>query len=234
LPLSVIGVYDFAMKCMMALDFIIGGLYNSFYPKVISIMKSLDEKKSTPEVNRYYHGLIGAVMLLVCGSIVFFSMVIDAGLIGKGYEEAILYLPWIGIYYLLRSIRYYFAFPIGILKFSKPLPVIYLIISALRIGVILLFMSYDIYAVIISAILSNGLEIFLLWLFLKQKFAYRFNAFKIIFTPLLLAAFISVSVLIGMTSIVTYLVYPVVCVSLLWWVYRKELRVLNFSKYLGK
>jgi O-antigen/teichoic acid export membrane protein len=233
LPLPVIGVYDFAMKCMMALDFIIGGLYNSFYPKVISIMRGMDEKKSTPEVNRYYHGLIGVIMLLVCGSIVFFSMVIDAGLIGKGYEESIAYFPWIGIYYLIRSIRYYFAFPIGILKFSKPLPVIYLIISVSRIGVILLLMPYGIYAVVVSAIFSNGLEIVLLWLFIKQKFDYRFNVFKIIFTPLLLSVFIGLSVQLEMSSMWMYLAYPIVCLSLLWWVYRKELRLLNFSKYLG-
>jgi O-antigen/teichoic acid export membrane protein len=229
---DVIGVYDFAMKCMLVIDFIVGGLYNSFYPKVLGMIMVQDKKQTTVEINRYYHGLTGVVMLLVCLSVPGFMVLIDSGIIKSGYEDAIHYMPLIGVTYLVRSIRYYFTLPYGALKYSKPLPWIYLGISAFKIGLMLLFVGrYGVYAVIGSAVLSTALEIILLRRGVADRFHFQMNALKLISAPILLALVMTVTFLIaGETSYGVQALYLAVCVGLLATFYRRELRQLKLSK----
>lgn len=232
LPLATIGIYDFAVKCMLALEFIISGLYNSFYPKVIGAVMRQQQKKSTPEINRYYHGLIAVVMVLVCLAVLFFTLIVDVHLIHSGYELALQYLPLIGIVYLIRVIRYYFAFPYGALKYSKPLPVIYTVISLFKFAMILLLIEeYEVYSVIMAAVLSSLLEILLLWYFIRAKFEFNFNKLKILLAPLLLAVIIGLFEWFHILAThLMYGLYIVLCAMILGLLYRNEIKVLGIKK----
>lgn len=233
---SEIGVYDFAMKCMLVIDFIISGLWNSFYPKVIGqVIAQSGQKHATIEINRYYHGLTGIIMLLVCLSIPGFMALIDTGLIKSGYEKSIQFMPLIGVTYLVRSARYYFVLPYAALKYSKPLPWIYLGISIPKICLMALFVShYGVYAVIGSAIVCTGLEVFLLWWGVRDKFYFKMNMAKLILAPLLLAlTMVIVFTLTGKTGYGIQSLYLLLCVALLGALYRNELKQLKLSKYIG-
>ncbi len=234
LPLATIGVYDFAVKCMLAVEFVISGLYNSFYPKVIGIVMAQDQKASAPEVNRYYHGLIACIMVLVCLAILGFSVVIDLGIIKAGYEDSIDYLPLIGIVYLVRAIRYYFSMPYGALKYSKPLPLIYIFVSVLKIGLIVLFIGkYGVYAVIGAAVVSSAFEIYMLWRAIRKHFRFQFNKLKILAAPLLLALCIAIIHSVGLLeSYIAYGFYLVTCFFVLVVLYRNEIRTIMDGKIL--
>lgn len=232
LPLSTIGVYDFAVKCMLGLEFVISGLYNSFYPRVISAVMEQEKKQSTPEINKYYHGLVASIMLMVCLAILAFSMAVDFGILGSGYEESLLYLPLIGMIYLVRSMRYYFTMPYGALKYSKPLPVIYLGVSIFKILIIVILVrQFDVYAVIAAALVSSLVEVYFLWRGIRGKFAFKFNKVKIIIAPLTLAALIAVSQrLFYVGSYVNYSIYLLACLVILTLLYRRELLSLIQKK----
>lgn len=191
-----VGQYDFAFKCLLVIDFIIGGLYNSFYPKVIGLVnqQTKGKKSSTIIINRYYHGLISVSMLLVSLSILFFPLLFESGLLRAGYREAWTYIPLIGVVYLLRSIRYYFSFPFGALKYNKPLPYIYLGVSIIKITLMFLFIkTLHVDAVIFSAMISSAAEIYLLNYSMKDRFIFNYNPLKIVAAPVLLGALILVS-----------------------------------------
>lgn len=232
LPLSTIGVYDFAVKCMLAIEFVISGLYNSFYPRVIGMVMEQDRKQSTPEINRYYHGLVAAIMLLVCFAILAFYLAVDLGIIGEGYEESIRYLPLVGMVYLARAMRYYFTLPYGALKFSKPLPVIYMGVSMFKLLVILLLIRhFEVYAVITAALLSSLVEAYLLWRGVRDKFDFYFNKVKIIIAPLILAALIGISQqFFFWGSLFNYTFYVIICLVILTVLYRRELLSLMAGK----
>ncbi len=72
-----LGVYDLALKCMLAIEFVLTGLNSSFYPKVLGIVAMQKEKHNTIETNRYYHGLTAMAMLLVSASIFVFPIIIE-------------------------------------------------------------------------------------------------------------------------------------------------------------
>ncbi len=77
LPMAQVGIYDLTVKCVMAIEFVLAGSYNSFFPKVLGIVALQTEKKSTVEINRYYNGLTAVTILLVGLCIFFFPIIIE-------------------------------------------------------------------------------------------------------------------------------------------------------------
>lgn len=233
LPLSTIGVYDFALKCLIAIEFIMNSLHNSFYPKVVSTITAQTSKGSTPELNRYYYGLVAMVMIAVSVSIFALPIALDIFKTDKGYHEAVKYFPYIAIIYLLKAIRYYFAIPYGVLKYTKPLPVISFFITLIKVGLILLLVrQFEIYGIVAAALISSIIEIGLLKYGLRKKFDFQFNAFKMIVAPaLLLSAVLTTEPFVPQhLKLLIHLLYVVVTGAFLLWGYRNELKLFKRPK----
>lgn len=233
--LSTIGVYDFAIKCLVVVEFIMNGLYSSFYPKVVSVVMAQTTKGSTVETNRYFYGLTAVVMLMVSSGILVLPFLVDQLDNNRGYHEAVQYFPYIAIIYLLKGMRLYFAVPYGILKFTKPLPLIYTIISVIKIGGILLLVgSYGIYGIVTSTLISSMVEIVLLRYVAQGKFKFQYNLFKIIIAPLvlLMTVLFFEPTLSKEYPLLIHVAYVVIVGGFLLWVYRNELKLLNFTKIL--
>lgn len=237
LPLSQVGIYSFAVQCMLVVEFVINGLFSSFYPKVVSMVMDQEEKKATVELNRYYYGLTAVVLVLVSGSIVAFPLVLDWFVIKNDYLLSVPLIPFIALLYVFKAMRMYFSIPYGILKYTKPLPAIYLIVSGLKVaGMFLLIGAMGVYGVILSGLISQWLEIALLYRSGAARFEYKFNAFKLIWLPVGLALMIaSAEPLVGRDHpLPVHAGYMIACVTLLFWVYRNELKLISPSKIFGK
>ena len=235
LPLSSIGVYDFSLKCLVVIEFIMGGLHNSFYPKVVSTIMAQKDKGSTIELNRYYHGLTAVIMLMISSGILVLPFLVNLLDKSKGYQEAIAYFPYIAVIYILKSLRLYFAAPFGILKYTKPLSVIYMAVSAIKILLMLLLMTrFGILGVVISSMVAAVFEIVFLKYSIKDRFKFQYNAFKLIVTPLvLLVTVLLVEPFAGNEyPLIVHGSYLLIVVVFLFWVYRNELKTLNFNKLL--
>lgn len=224
-----VGVYDFAVKCLIPVELLMQGMHNAFYPKVISAVISQQEKGSTPEINRYYHGLIAVTMLVTCASILVLPWAIETFVTKSSYQASIRYVPYLAILYFFRSARTFFVVPYMILKYTKRLSVIYFVISVIKIGLMfLLIKELQVYGVIVASLLCILLELWLLRRFIEGKFRLRYNYFKIIIAPALLGLFILLSELSPWTQPhVKHFLYIIICLVLLLWLYRNEIRSLN-------
>jgi O-antigen/teichoic acid export membrane protein len=227
-----VGAYDFVWKCLLVVDLVIGGLYNSFYPKVISTIAGQERKGSTPTINRYYHGLTAAIMLLVSGVIFALPLLQHFGLMKPEYEASLRYVPYMGLIYLIRAMRYYFGLPYGALKYTKPLPYIYLLISVVKIGLMLMFIrQHGVMAVIGASLISGVLEVLFLYFNIRSKFSFTFNAFKIIAAPLSLGAIIVVlESTLDANKDILHASYCVFSFLILLWLYRNELKLITLPK----
>jgi len=230
LSLGDVGVYVFATQCLIVLELLMNGLHNSFYPKVVSAVMESPEKRSTPLINRYYHGLTAIVMLAACMGVLLLPWAIETFVHKQSYQATIPYLPFLATIYFFRTMRLYFTVPYGILKYTKPLPVVYVIVAAMKIVLMILLMpSFGVFGVIIAALTSAAFEIVLLRNSIKSMFQFRFNFFKIVGAPLIL--FIMIVLLEPMMGksypYTIHFVYLVSCVALLWWAYRNEIQLLN-------
>jgi O-antigen/teichoic acid export membrane protein len=229
LPLATLGVYDLALKCLMAIEFILTGLNTTFYPNVLGMIAAQKEKGGTVEINRYYHGLTAVAMLLVSTSIFVFPWVIEVFFTKPGYQQAVPLLPFLAIIYLFRCARLFVAVPYSGIKYVKPLPYFYLIMVVVKIGAMyLLIGSFGIYGVIAATWMSCMAEIIILYLGIRNRYAFKINAAKMIVAPLSLGALILVlEPLLG--SQFPYLVhgfYVIVSGAMLLWAYRNEIKTL--------
>jgi O-antigen/teichoic acid export membrane protein len=225
LPLSAIGLYDFAVKCLIGIEFVINGLHSSFLPKVVSAIIEQKEKGSTVELNRYYHGLISVTMVITTLGILALPFIVGL-LDNKGqYSGAIQYFPYIGVLFILKAIRLYFGLPYVLLKYTKPLSVIYFIVSAVKILVMIALMQrFGVIGVVISSLLGAGLEIVLLKWGLNGKFNFQYNRYKLIIVPLSVLFIVLVLEPFTANEVwVVHVLYVVIVLILLLWVYRNEI-----------
>jgi O-antigen/teichoic acid export membrane protein len=227
-----LGVYDLALKCMLAIEFVLTGLNSSFYPKVLGIVAMQKEKHNTIETNRYYHGLTAMAMLLVSASIFAFPIIIEFVFTKPGYRQAIAILPYAAVIYLFRTMRLFFAFPYAALKYSRPLPIYYLLILLIKVGAMfILIRKFGVYGAIASTWISYVAEIVMLYWGVKDKFSFKISIAKMIIAPLSLAALIMVvEPWLGVAY--PYWVhgfYVLIALATLGWVYRLEIKKLFLS-----
>lgn len=235
LPLSSVGVYDFAIKSLVGVELIMNGLHSAIIPKVIKLVTAKEPKGTSLEINRYYHGFIAVVMITVCASIWIIPMAIEwlgTYLNRPDYIRATSILPYIAVLYIGRTVRLFFGLPYSILKYTKPLPVIYTLVSIVKIGgMVLLIQDFGVMGVIISTAASILVEILLLYVLSKNRFDFRFNGYKIIVAPAVLIATVLIcesTVLYNYQSL-RHFIYCVLCAIVLALVYRVELKNLKLT-----
>jgi O-antigen/teichoic acid export membrane protein len=239
LTLADVGVYDVALKCLLPIELLMNSLQSAFYPRVVARLMGKTDQRGSEEINRYYHGLIAVVMLLVTGSIFAFPIAIKVFVLRlfsnkAAYAEAVQYIPYIAVMYLFRVMRMYFAIPYNTLKYTRPLPVIYLMVVAIKILLMIALMRViGVYGAVAASLASAAAEVILMRRFMKGRFVYRFNVFKIVLVP----TFLTILILVvepfvpSNWSWTAHAFYLVVCVALLLWTYRNELRFVNpFAK----
>lgn len=230
-----LGVYDFTIKCLLVLDFVISGIFNSFFPKILSHSSDQALAGSSIEINRYYHGLTAAIMIMVSGTILVLPVLITVLVKKPGYSESVDFVPYASLVFLLRGMKFFFGLPYNTMKHSKPLPVIFMIVAVGKVAVsYLLIKQFGIYGAIAATVMAAGGEVVLLWLWMRAKFAYFFNPLKLIIGPLLLMVTVLVSEPLLHFSFPwqAHLGYVLLTCLLLVWLYRKEIVLLDIRKIL--
>lgn len=232
LPLASVGVYDFAIKSLVGVELVMNGLHSALLPRVLKLINIRETKSTSPEINRYYHGFISVIMIVVCGAIWLVPLAIEwlSDLLGKpGYLGSIDLVPYIAVLYIGRTVRLFFGLPYSILKYTKPLPVIYAVVAAVKIGGMFLLIPYwGVMGVVVSTAGSVLTEVVMLYLLSRHRFTFKFNSYKILIGPIALIALVVAGELTPMfPSDVRHFFYCVLATFMLGFVYRFELRNLK-------
>ncbi len=235
LPIAQVGIYDLTVKVVTAIEFVLSGFYNSFFPKVLGIVALQNEKKTTIEINRYYNGLTAVTILLVGLCIFFFPIIIEWFITKPGYNEAIPWIPFVAVTYLLRTVRFYVSMPYAATRYQKPLPFFYLLIVAAKIGAMLFLIPlYGIMGVLISTWIGYCVEVIILYFGIRNKFSFKVNLFKTLTAPMLMALLIvTIEPWLGSAHpLPAHAGYLAFGAGLLAWAYRNELKVIQLSKII--
>lgn len=232
LALAPVGIYDFTIKCLVGIELVMSGLHSAIVPKVIKLLNAQESKGTSLEINRYYNGFIAVMMMVVCGAIWIVPIAIEwisTYLNRPAYQLSISVVPYIAILFIARSVRLFFSLPYSLLKYTKPLPVIYSVISVIKIGgMVLLVENLGIAGVIVSSAASIVVEILLLFLFSKNRFTFRFNPYKILIAPaIVIFTIVVVELTFQGNENLFHFFYCVGCLFVLLFVYRVELKNLK-------
>lgn len=238
LPMSSVGVYDFAIKCLLGIEFLMSGLHSSFYPKVVKEIMEQKTKGSSPTINRYYNGLIAVIMLVVCAAIFILPFGVEwlADQFNKpGYKDSMEFIPYIALLYLFRCVRLFFGYPYSVLKYTKPLPLIYFAAAVVKIaGMLILIKHYGVMGVVLAGMMSQVVEMILLYRQVKDRFLFHFNVVKVVVAPLVVFIVILLLELILPKDfrIGAHVSYLLLCFLLLVWVYRNELKQIDLNRII--
>ncbi|HEY3404633.1 MAG TPA: lipopolysaccharide biosynthesis protein [Ohtaekwangia sp.] len=233
---STVGIYELAIKCLAPVELLLNGLNASINPQIVkAISQQEPPKTSTPEINRYSYGLVSVIMLAVTVAILIMPWLVDWFITKTDYSRAIPYLPYIAAIFIFKAMRLYFILPYSVLKKMNNLTAINLFVSLLKIVLMLWFIrKWELYGVIMSSALAYFIEMILLWYYLKDHYIIRFNFFKLIAGPLALFCLILIvePMLGNVYPALIHFVYVGLCVMLLWFLYRNELKFLDPLKIL--
>lgn len=232
--IATVGVYEFAIKCLAPVELLLNGLNASMFPQVIKqIGKQEGNKSSTPEINRYFYGQISVIMLAICLSIIFLPWLVDWFIQKSDYAKALRYVPYLAVIFIFRAMRLYFVVPYNVLKKMDRLTVLNFFVSLVKIGLMItLIMQWELFGVIISSALAYGIEMVMLWYYLRKDYQMKFNTFKLMIGPLFLFFVIVLTepfLSVDYPTLIHY-GYGCICAMLLWFSYRNEIKLITPSK----
>jgi O-antigen/teichoic acid export membrane protein len=235
--LSMVGVYDFALKCLVPIELILNGLNATINPQVVKIISSQVVKQATVEINRYFYGLVAVMMIMICVTVFAVPVGIDWFVSATRYGEALQYLPYLAVLFVFRAVRLYFVVPYSVLKQMRPLTLLNFVVAVLKIALMIwLVRIWYIEGIIMSAALAFMFELVLLRKFLLPYYQIQFNAFKLMIAPFLILLMIVCAEpwIPAGYGWLAHGVYAVVCALVLAVAYRNEWQHIPFMKAIIK
>lgn len=221
-----VGIYDFAIKCLVPLELFLNGINQSSLPRVIKQFNSQPKEKiTTPEINRYYYGQVSIMMLAICCAVLVLPWLLEWFVRESDYTDVLNYTSFIAALFVMRAIRLYFGAPYSILKYMKQLTAINFVLAFVKMGLmVILVQRYSVMGIIYASVIAGLLEIVLLWVFIKEKAVIKFNSVKMLVVPLLLGVIIFFGELMipSAYSLWAHLTYCVLCGLMLLLAYRNE------------
>ncbi len=229
LPLSSVGVYDLAMKCLLVIDLILIGLNSAFMPRAIEVLSRGATPAERTEINRFYHGLSAASLLVVTLAMVVLPPVVLIFFDFERYGQVLALLPVASVAYLVKPLRLAMAMPFGALRYSRPLPFIYLAVMALKFATMFWLIPYvGLWGALYATIFAACAEIALLYVAIKPRFTFTMNPVKMVAIPLCVGSAILFFEprVYSAHALLLHAIYLALTVLLLVTVYRKELTEL--------
>ncbi|MFI5171708.1 MAG: polysaccharide biosynthesis C-terminal domain-containing protein [Chitinophagales bacterium] len=179
-----VGIYDFALKCALLIEFGGLGLLSSINPRVYQLWKSNALAESTPGENRYHHIFSSFNILFIALNIVVIPVVVKLFVHNESYYASIELLPFIFISFAFRGLYNLFSNPLIYYKKTKALPRVLFISAVIQIiSAILLVKYFGIWGAVWSYIMIKPVQVFFLWLESRRVFRFRFNMIKMIIIP---------------------------------------------------
>jgi len=223
-----VGVYDFALKCTLIVEFAALGISSAANPRIYQIWKKNQVAESTKEENKYNHVFSMACVLLVAVNIFLLPPVIRLFVNTEGYYESIKYLPVLLAGFVFRALFNTLINPIYYFKKTKLLPRLFAVSAIIQIVLgIVLIKYFGIWGAVWSYFLVKPVQLILLWLTTRKIFAFRFNIVKMLLMP---AAYCAVVIVVyqygGFNTTTSNLIQLSAALILILAVYRKELREL--------
>lgn len=227
---SDVGIYDFAVKCTVLIEFLQMGLGNSIFPKIYSIWKEKDINYGTPEVNKYYSAFTALTVIVVAITIIIIPLIVPVFVRKVEYYEAFIYTPIICLSFLFRGLFNMYLAPIYFFKLTKMLPRLYLFISIIQLGLeMVLIWKFGIWGAVWTSLIIKPVQVLILYSESKKVFRFEFNKMKLIGLPVIYSILVIVleftlgGVMHRLLLHTIELMIAIAAVSLL---YMKELRQL--------
>ena len=230
LTTSDVGVYDFAVKCTLLIDFLLMGIANSIVPKIYKIWSDEKISSSTVEVNRYYNAFTAITVLMIALTMLIIPVLVPLIVYKESYYAAFAFVPLLSLSFIFRGAYTMYLMPILFFKKTKVLPKIFFFSAVLQIIVsVLMAKQWGLTGVVWSVVITKPVQVYFLYLESKKIFQFKFNKMKVLLLPLLFSILIILTeqFLTGrINSLLVHCMELIMGSILVFLIYRKELSSL--------
>ena len=179
-----LGVFDFALKCTLFIDFIQMGLGNSIMPKIYAIWKEKQLTASTPEVNRYHNSFMALSVLLIGSSVLMLTVLLPFVIFKHTYYQALNYLPIVAAGFVFRGLFNMYLAPIYFFKKTKVLPMVFFYAAIVQVVLSIVLIKYfGLWGAAWASFLSKLIQLAFIIPQSKKIFKFQFNSIKLIAMP---------------------------------------------------
>ena len=229
MPVSEVGIYDFAVKFTLIIEFVQNGLATAITPKIFSIWKADRENQNYKIINRYYNAFTAISLLLVPVVVILIPIVIPFIVSKKDFYRSFDYLPLISLGFVFRVLFFLFINPIYYFKKTRVLPRIFFLSTVLQIGLSIVLIKYfGLPGAVWACLIGKPLQTFLLFLETRKIIELNFNKMKLLGLPLIFSVFfIALELAVPRNySLWAHILDLVIAIVLVIAVYKNELREL--------
>jgi O-antigen/teichoic acid export membrane protein len=228
---SNVGIYDFAVKCTIFIDFLQSGLAYSIQPKIFSQWKEKGANFSNKEFNKYYSAFTGINVMLIPLLILIVPIIVPLVVKKQEYYAAFQYVPVLCMGYLFRAMIYMFQAPVLYQKKTKILPQVFFISAIFQVLLSIIFIrEWGLWGIVWAAFISKLLQQVFLFASSKRIYSFSFNIVKFIVLPVVVSATIWFfekmnSLNLNLRHFIVVIFASILTVL----IYRNELKKLYFS-----
>jgi O-antigen/teichoic acid export membrane protein len=231
-----VGIFDIAVKIVIGLDLVMGGLINTINPKIYSIWKDNDLHESTMVINRYYNGITALFLLLIPLFVIMAPIVIPLVIFKPIYYQAFGFLAILAAGYATRVWFYMFLAPLMFFKKTSALPRVFFISAIFDILTgILLIKYFGLMGAVWTNFMVKLVQALLMYLECRKVYTFKLNPWKIFYTPGIFIMIVLVSETLAPANLKFQIEVGqlIAAMLLVYFAYRKELVPL-ISKILRK
>ena len=231
-----VGIYDFAIKCTLAIEFLQMGLINSILPKVYTIWKDTEDVKANESVSKYFNGFTAITLLVIPLFLIVIPLVVPWVVHNKDFYASFYYLPIICLGFLTRGLYYMFIGAITFYKKNKLLPSIFFISSIVQIILdLVLIKNYSLMGVAIGGLIIKPCQLIFIYFGTKKVKRFTINLKKQIFIPLVFSVIVLTDQYFISPSnwFIIQFVQLLIAIVLLFWLYKNEIKILK-SEFFNK
>ncbi|PLW94091.1 MAG: hypothetical protein C0592_04095 [Marinilabiliales bacterium] len=186
LTASKVGIFDFAIKMTMLVEFLQTGLASAINPKVYKLWKKGGNvPESNTEINRYFN--VFTLINQISIPVFYIALLVGVPILISNEElyASFALLPILFAGMTAKVWYFYLSAPIYYFKKTVLLPVIFGIVAAFQIGLTYIFLiHFDLEGAAWANFATKIFQVFVLLLFVSRFFKVKVNPVKMIVYPL--------------------------------------------------
>lgn len=224
-----VGVYDFALKCTLLIEYAGLGVLGTINPRIYKYWRENALTASTQYENRYHHVYSAFNIVFIAFNILVVPILVHIFVQNEGYYASLVFVPILCTSFVFRGLYNMFLNPIYFFKKTKQLPFIFAVAAFFQVAMGILFTKYwGIEGAVWSYFLVKPVQVILLWLTGRKYFTFKYNLVKMLIMPLIYACFVIVLYTYGsFEPLISGLLQMAVAIILVLVIYKKE--ILGFK-----
>jgi O-antigen/teichoic acid export membrane protein len=180
-----VGIFSFALQCILLLDFFQNGLASAIMPKIFNIWRDNKVTENTPEVNRYYNGFTLANLIVLPLFLLLIPYVVMLFVHKESYYDSFIFLPILTIGFVARTLLAMFSSPALFFKKTKVFPKVYGLTAIFQIVIGLIMIKYfGLMGAAITVCIVKILQVLFFYLESRKIYTFKFSMIKQIWLPL--------------------------------------------------